>query len=876
MAKTPMMQQYAEIKEKYEDYILFYRLGDFYELFYKDAEIGSRELDLTLTGRDCGEEERAPMCGMPFHSSDSYIQRLVEKGYKVAVCEQTEDPALAKGLVKRDVVRIITPGTIIESGFLNESKNNYLCAVCIEEASCGVAFIDITAGIINATFFTGPDYLDKLLNETGIFSPSEALINADKSKFPRLSRFLTDKLNAVVSDNQNQRFELETARKTIEERFGGNPELGSSIDVSAAPDILIRSIGALLDYLYETQKSDILNVTEISLYDKSLYMEIDLNTRRNLEISETMRSKEKKGSLLWVIDKTRTSKGARTLKQWLEQPLLNCRAIQKRQRAVGELIEKVIEREKIKRGLSDICDIDRIVTKIVYRTANARDLKKLASSIKNIPGIKEQIRFSVSELISELNANTDGLTDIFNIIDRAITDEPPVSVKDGGFVKSGFNEEVDRLRAIISDNKSWLEKIENSERESTGIKSLKIRYNKVFGYYIEVSKSYINQVPEKYIRRQTLANGERYVTEELKEMESSILSANEKLAAAELDIFEDITKIIAANIHRFQKTSYALSCIDALYSLAEIAEKNNYICPEVDYSDILSIKDGRHPVVEIMQRDNYNYYVPNDVYMDNGRNRLYIITGPNMAGKSTYMRQTAVITLLAQIGSYVPASEARIGLVDKIFTRVGAADDLAAGQSTFMLEMSEVAYILKNATKKSLIVYDEIGRGTSTFDGMSMARAVLEYTAGKKLGAKTLFATHYHELTEIENEIEGVINYNIAAKKKDGDIVFLRKIIKGAADDSYGIEVAKLAGVPAEIIKRAREVLSGLELKEGGGERVLKKQKATEPKDELENISFEDISKTEIYNKLKSININTLSPLEAFNALYELIKLSEK
>jgi len=872
MPKTPMMQQYFEIKEKYKDYLLFYRLGDFYELFYDDAKTGSKELDLTLTGKECGEDERAPMCGMPYHSVDNYINRLVEKGYKVAICEQMEDPALAKGIVKRDVIRIVTPGTIIESGFLNEAKNNYLCSICIEDKTCSAAFIDITSGIVNATFFTGADYLDKLLNEIGIFSPSEVLINLDKSKFPRITKFLTEKLNAVVNDNESKRFDIEKAKKNIE-AFNNNPEFQPEIDASAMPDILIRAIGAILDYLYDTQKSEILNVAEMNIYDKSLFMEIDLNTRRNLELVETMINKDKKGSLLWVVDRTRTAKGARTLKQWIEQPLLNCRLIQKRQRAVGELIEKVIERGKIKQILSDIKDIDRIIAKVVYKTANARDLKTLAASVKNIPDIKEQIMSFNSELIAELNSNIDALSDIFNMIDSAIMDEPPATIKDGGFVKTGFNTDVDHYRSIVSDNKNWIDNIENSERERTGIKSLKVGYNKVFGYYIEISKSYVSQAPEHYIRRQTLSTGERYVTEELKEMESAILSANESLIAIENDIFDDIEKIIATNIHRFQKTSYSLSCLDALYSLAETAEKNNYVCPEVDYSTVLQVKDGRHPVVEITQRD--NYYVPNDVYLDNDKNRLYIITGPNMAGKSTYMRQVAIITLLAQVGSYVPASEARIGLVDKIFTRVGAADDLAAGQSTFMLEMSEVAYILKNATKKSLIVYDEIGRGTSTFDGMSMARAVLEYTASKKLGAKTLFATHYHELTEIENEIDGVVNYNIAAKKKDDDIIFLRKIIKGAADDSYGIEVAKLAGVPVEIVKRAKEILTGLE--EGRGSALPSRggHKITE-EDELDNFSFDDINKNEIYDKLKSININVMSPMEAFNVLYELIKLAEK
>jgi len=874
-----MMQQYFEIKEKYKDYLLFYRLGDFFELFYDDAQIGSRELDLTLTGKDCGEDERAPMCGMPFHSVDNYINRLVEKGYKVAICEQTEDPALAKGIVKRDVVRIVTPGTIIESGFLNETKNNYLCSICIDESSsspsCSVAFIDITTGIINATFFQGADCFDKLLNEVGIFSPSEILINLDKSKFPRITKFLTERLNAVITDNQTNRFDLQTAKNNIQEKYNNIGSV-SKIDVASSPDILIRSIGAVLDYLSETQKSEMLNITEMNLYDKSMYMEIDLNTRRNLELVETMRNKEKKGSLLWVLDKTRTSKGARTLKQWLEQPLLNCRVIQKRQKAVGELIEKVVERGKIRQGLSNIHDIDRIIAKVVYKTANARDLKKLSASLINIPAIKDQIMFFHGELISELNANLDDLADIQNLIDYAIIDEPPVSIKDGGFIKSGFSEDIDRLRTIVSDNKGWIEKIENSERESTGIKTLKVGYNRVFGYYIEVSKSYVSQVPEKYIRRQTLTNGERYVTEELKDMESAILSANEKLVVLESDIFDSIERSIAENIHRFQKTSYALSCIDALYSLAETAEKNNYICPEVDYSTILQIKDGRHPVVELMQSE--NYYVPNDVYLDDDKNRLYIITGPNMAGKSTYMRQVAIITLLAQMGSYVPAAEARIGLVDRIFTRVGAADDLAAGQSTFMVEMSEVAQILKTATKKSLIIYDEIGRGTSTFDGMSIAKAVLEYTASKKLGAKTLFATHYHELTEIEKEIDGVVNYNIAAKKKDGDIIFLRKIIKGAADDSYGIEVAKLAGVPSEIVKRAKEILTGLEENaDKTSAHTGRTGRKPEPEtDGLINFSFEDMTKSEIYDKLKSININVMSPMEAFNVLYELIKMTEK
>ncbi|MCL2099507.1 MAG: DNA mismatch repair protein MutS [Oscillospiraceae bacterium] len=867
MAKTPMMQQYFEIKEKYNDYLLFYRLGDFYEMFYDDAKICSRELDLTLTGRDCGEEERAPMCGMPYHSADNYICRLVEKGYKVAVCEQLEDPAAAKGVVKRDVVRIVTPGTIIESGFLNEEKNNYLCSIYIEETAGGAAFADITSGIVNAAFFSGADYIERLQGEIGIFSPSEVLINLNADKLPKLTAFLTEKLNALINSGEEKRFDITAAKAGIAEILKNNPDSITGLDIETAPEAVLRSVGAILGYLRETQKSEILNVTEVNIYDKNIYMELDLNTRRNLEICETMRSKEKKGSLLWAIDKTRTSKGARTLRQWLEQPLLNCKAIKRRQEAVGELIANIEKRDKLKRRLSEIHDLDRIAAKIIYNTASPRDLKKLGASLKNIPAIKELLKDFSGELIREIDSFTDDLNDICSLIDSALSDgELPASVKEGGFIKSGYNADIDNLHILVSDNKNWIAQIEETERGKTGIKNLKIGYNRVFGYYIEISKSNVPQVPENYIRRQTLTNGERYTTEELKNKEMAIISAKERLTALERDIFDEISGIIAQNINRFQKTSYALSCLDALYSLAETAEKNNYTCPEVDTSPILEIKDGRHPVVELMRND---YYVPNDVYLDDSKNRLYIIKGPNMAGKSTYMRQVAIISLLAQIGSYVPASSARIGLVDRIFTRVGAADDLAAGQSTFMVEMSEVAYILKNATKKSLIIYDEIGRGTSTFDGMSVARAVLEYTAGKKLGAKTLFATHYHELTELENEIEGLINYNIAAKKKGEDIVFLHKIVKGAADDSYGIEVAQLAGVPSEIIKRAKEVLSGLET---AGEKPH--AKIREPEADL-NFSFDDMIKDDIYNKLKNININILSPLEAFNALYGLIKMTE-
>ena len=872
MAVTPMMQQYLDIKANYKDYLLFYRLGDFYELFYEDAKTGANELDLVLTGKDCGEEERAPMCGMPHHSIENYINRLVEKGYKVAICEQLEDPSEAKGIVKRDVVRVVTPGTVIESDFLNESQNNYLCAVCIENNESGVAFIDITTGIINTTFFTGSEHLEKLYNELGVFSPSEVIMNLDKSKFPKITKLLTEKLNTLISDNQIEKFDFETAKNNIETKFAENLKIGS---IEHMPKILIRAAGAVLAYLYDTQKNDLLNVTEMNVYDKSLYMEIDVNTRRNLELTETMRTREKKGSLLYIIDKTKTSRGAKTLKQWLERPLLNCTVIQERQQAISELIEKNIEKSKISQSLSKVYDTDKIVAKIVYKIAHVRDLKKISASVEAIPAIKEQLALFGSGLIRKLDKNIDSLKDMREIIDEAIDDEIPANTKDGGYIRKGYSKDIDYLRSIVSDNKTLIENIESRERETTGIKTLKIGYNKVFGYYIEVTKSNIPQVSERYIRKQTLTNAERYVTQELKEMEETILEAHEKAIKLEEEIFEKIKQSISDNISRFQKTNRALADVDVLCSLAETAEKYSYVCPEVDYSAVLKVKEGRHPVVEQLTDD---YYVPNDVDLDTDKNRLYIITGPNMAGKSTYMRQTAIITLLAQIGSFVPASEARIGIVDKIFTRVGASDDLAAGQSTFMTEMSEVAYILHNATKKSLIIYDEIGRGTSTFDGMSIARATLEYTANKKLGAKTLFATHYHELTELENETDGVLNYNIAAKKRDDDIIFLRKIVRGAADDSYGIEVAKLAGVPAEVVRRAKEILSKLE--EGEQSRTAAKRRKKIERDILESqndtISFDDIKKQEIYDKIKTIDINVLSPLEAFNILYELKKMSEK
>ncbi len=859
---TPMMEQYFEIKNQYKDFLLFYRLGDFYEMFFDDAILASRELGLTLTGRDCGEAERAPMCGVPFHSAEGYIGELIEKGYKVAICEQTEDPALAKGLVRREVVRIITPGTVMEKGLLSEKTNNYLASVYMTDFNCGICFADISTGVVYATSHSGTTLFNKLLNELGTFRPSEVIANVPAASITSLESFVSERLGAMLTRPDAYKFDYDNAKELVKEQFSAKAD--ENVLENRA---LTSALGALLSYIAETQKTDISYINDLNVYSDGQHLEMDINTRRNLELIETMRSKEKKGTLLWVLDKTKTAPGARLLRNWVEHPLVSSSKIAKRQRAVSEFAADFMLREEIGDLLSGVLDLERLIARTVYGTANAKDLRAIRNSISILPELKSILEKCLSDELSGICRSIDTLDDIFEKIDAAICEEPPFSIREGGIIAEGYNEDVDRLRSIMKDGKGFIERIAESEKESTGIKTLKVSYNKVFGYYIEVSKSYINDVPERYIRKQTLSNCERYITQELKDMEATILGAADKVCSLEYELFTEIRDYVAKNSARVQKAATLISTVDAYLSLANVAVKNNYVCPEVDDSDVIDIKDGRHPVVEQFVSD--SYFVPNDALLDTGNNRLMLITGPNMAGKSTYMRQIAEIVVMAQIGSFVPAKEARIGVVDKLFTRVGASDDLASGQSTFMLEMNEVAYILANATKRSLIIYDEVGRGTSTFDGMSIARAIVEYTHSKKIGAKTLFATHYHELTSLEDELEGVVNYNIAAKKRGDNITFLRKIIRGSTDDSYGIEVAKLAGVPNEVIKRAREVLASVE----------KTAKAIKSTDKVEEapvddtlITMDDFVNDQVIEELRAVDLNTLSPYEAMSFLFSLKK----
>ncbi len=854
---TPMMQQYLEIKKRYQDSILFYRLGDFYEMFFEDAKTASRELELTLTGRACGDGERAPMCGVPFHSADIYIGRLVAKGYKVVVCEQMEDPSTTKGLVKRDIVRVVTPGTVIDNTQLDDSKNNYLCAICIGE-SAAICFFDVSTGEMSATSFESYKP-DMIVNELAKFLPKEVMINRPLSEFPDIEFFVNNRLGAYVGQEKEDLFGYNGCLAALTKQFGA-----LAYEAKERSRETVSAIGALLRYVTDTQKTDTANVSGLKFYQNGEYLELDVATRRNLELCETMRSKDKKGSLLSVLDRTGTSAGARMLRRWVEQPLVNANKIGRRQRAVSELVSNFMAREELSECLSHILDLDRLMTKLVYGTANAKDLRAIAATAALIPDIKELTSSFVSEELSDIHLHLDTLSDIRDLIERAIDDDPPFSLREGGFIRRGFNPEADELYEIVHNGKSYIAKIAEAEREATGIKNLKVAFNRVFGYYIEVTKSNLNEVPDRYIRKQTLVNAERFITEELKEKEGLILGASDKLNALEYELFTQVRERIASEIKRVQQTASLLAKLDCYVSLAEVAVRNGYICPEIEYGNAIIIKEGRHPVVEQYAKD--GYFVPNDTLLDTNHNRLALITGPNMAGKSTYMRQVALITLMAQIGSFVPAKEARIGIVDKIFTRVGASDDLSSGTSTFMLEMNEVAYILKNATSRSLIIYDEIGRGTSTFDGMSIARAVAEYTAGKKLGAKTMFATHYHELTVLEKEITGVVNYNIAAKKKGDDITFLRKIVRGATDDSYGIEVAKLAGVPNEVIRRAKEVLNQL---------VSDSARPVEYKGRDAAITFDDYKADEVREKLLNLDLDLLTPIEALNFLSELKKIAK-
>ena len=854
---TPMMKQYLDVKDEYDDYIVLYRLGDFYECFFEDAVTASRELELTLTARDCGNGRRAAMCGVPYHKVDLYLGRLAERGFKVAICEQTEDPKAAEGLVKREVVRVVTPGTITDSTILNESQNNYLVGICVAKESIGLAFVDVSTGEISATNLVGADRLARAKSEIGAYQPAEAIINKAGDDYSDLSLFMQDRFGTIITDNAKRLYEYERCRNNVNRAFGDD---ASKLNT---PELVV-AVGVVLSYIEETQKISNAHTKEIRVYSKEEYLELDFNTRRNLELVESMRNKEKKGSLLWVLDKTKTSMGARLLRSWILRPLIDPIAIGNRQNAVAQILKNQRAADELAELLSGVLDLERLVARAIYGSANAKDLRAICNSMLVLPEIKAIISSFEGNVFSNIIKNLDTLDDISELLDRAIDDNPPFQVREGGIIKDGYDADVDYYRSILSNGETIMRTIEEREREATGIKTLKVSKNSVFGYFIEVTKSFINEVPDRFIRKQTLTNCERYITEELKNMETEIFNAGDRLVTVEYNIFQSLRQLIADNGERIRKTASLISEIDVYRAFADVARKNSYICPDVDLSTDIIIKDGRHPIVEKFVRD--SYFVPNDTTLDLSSNKVMIITGPNMAGKSTYMRQVAIITLMAQIGSFVPARSAKIGIVDKIFTRVGASDDLASGQSTFMLEMNEVAAILKNATKRSLIIYDEVGRGTSTFDGMSIARAVVEYTYSKKIGAKTLFATHYHELIDMEDKFPGIVNYNIAAKKRGDSITFLRKIVRGGTDDSYGIEVAKLAGVPSEVVKRAREILADIE---SGTARVVVKKEVVEPTFDIFS-SVAASKDSEVADKLRAVDLNTLTPIEAMNMLFEL------
>ena len=858
---TPMMRQYLDVKNEYDGYILLYRLGDFYECFFEDAIVASRELELTLTARDCGDGKRAAMCGVPFHKADVYVGRLVEKGYRVAICEQVSDPKASQGLVKREVTRVVTPGTVTDAGMLNEGQNNFLASVCYGNSGVAVCFADVSTGEIACTFISGEDVDIRLCNEIGAYQPSEIIINLPGESCAALIGFIKDRCHALVIDDAKRLFAYERAREATKFAFG------VEADRLNTPE-LIMAVGAQLSYIKETQKCEITFARELNIYSRGQFLELDINTRRNLELVESMRNKEKRGSLLWVLDKTKTAMGARLLRSWLLKPLLNPVVIGKRQSATKDFFENRRMRDELGECLDTMLDLERLTAKTVYGTANAKDLKAIHQSIERLPQIKDLILRSKCDHLRTIAGEIDTLDDLEDILGRAIIDNPPFTVREGGMIREGFSDDVDYFRSIKYNGKEIMASIEQREREETGIKTLKVDYNKVFGYYIEVTKSFADMVPDRYVRKQTLTNCERYITQELKEMENTIFGADEKLVQIEFEIFNQLRQLVSDNNERLRAAAAIIAELDVYRSFGEVADKNNYVCPEVDMGFDLVIKDGRHPVVEKFVSD--SYFVPNDTQLDVGANKVMIITGPNMAGKSTYMRQVAIITIMAQIGSFVPAREARVGIVDKLFTRVGASDDLASGQSTFMLEMNEVATILKNATKRSLIIYDEVGRGTSTFDGMAIARAVVEYTYSKKIGAKTLFATHYHELTDMEDEFPGIVNYNIAAKKRGDSITFLRKIVRGGTDDSYGIEVAKLAGVHNEVVKRAKEILK--EIESGGITRVVKERTNDDTAPDIFS-SIMASRDSEVANRIRSVDLNTLTPIEAMNFLFEIKKM---
>ena len=866
MNMSPMMQEYCKTKEEYKDCILFYRLGDFYEMFFDDALLVSKELELTLTGKDCGLEERAPMCGIPFHAADTYINRLIERGHKVAICEQVEDPKKAKGLVKRAVIRVVTPGTTLDATSLDESKNNYLMSIVSIADRFGCAIADITTG---DCFLTEVPNSQKLVDEINKFSPAEIICNDSFFMSGVDTDDLKERLGICIFSLDAWYFDDDTCRKELREHFHVTNLEGLGI---SDYDSGIIAAGALFLYLKETQKTALSQMTTIRPYTAERYMLIDSSSRRNLELVETLREKQKRGSLLWVLDKTKTAMGARTLRSFVEQPLIDAEEINRRLEALEELNEKPMLRDEIREYLNPVYDLERLVSRISFKSANPRDMVAFASSLEMIPYIKQVLKDFQAPILKEIYEDMDSLEDITDLIKRAIVDEPPLAQKDGGIIREGFNEDVDKFRSARTDGKKWLTELETKERERTGIKSLKIKYNRVFGYALEVTNTFKELVPENYIRKQTLANAERYITEELKNLENMILGAEDKLYALEYELFSNVRDKVGQEVIRIQRTAKAIAGLDVFASLALVAERNHYVRPKVNEGGIIDIKGGRHPVVEQMI-DN-DMFIANDTYLDNTKKRISIITGPNMAGKSTYMRQTALIVLMAQIGSFVPADKAVVGIVDRIFTRVGASDDLASGQSTFMVEMTEVANILRNATAKSLLILDEIGRGTSTFDGLAIAWAVIEHISNTKLcGAKTLFATHYHELTELEGKLSGVTNYCIAVKEKGDDIVFLRKIVKGGADKSYGIQVAKLAGVPDSVINRAKELveeLSDADITAAVKDLASPKKKPKVEMDMAQMSLFDTVQDNDIIEELKGIDIGNLTPMEALNTLYNL------
>ena len=864
---SPMMQHYLATKEKYKDCILFYRLGDFYEMFFDDAINVSRELELTLTGKDCGQEERAPMCGIPYHAAESYVAKLVQNGHKVAICEQLEDPKLAKGIVKRDVIRVVTPGTVTETNLLEEKRNNFIMSIFKKGIFFGLAVCDISTGDFYSAEIKEENNFERLLDEISRYSPSEIIVNKMLSECSEEMQTIKERFDVYISNEDEEKFSTDTDR--IYREYALSDDKGNIVKDLEKRLFAVSAINGLITYIEDTQKTKLEHMNKITIYTITKYMALDINARRNLELTEKLRDKSKKGTLIWVLDKTSTSMGGRLLRRWISDPLIEVKEINERLDAVEELKNDIILRGEITESLKGVYDIERLAGKISYGNANARDLNALKASSSKLPAIKKLLENSNSKMLKKLYESLDTLDDLYELIDKAIVEEPPILITEGGVIKLGFNEEIDELKKAMTDGKTWLVELEAKEKEETGIKGLKVGFNKVFGYYIEVTKSNLSLVPDRYIRKQTLTGGERYITEELKELESKVLGAEEKVVALEYNEFVKIREYIKTQITRLQRSAMAISKLDVLCSFATVAEDFNYCKPTVDNSGIINIKDGRHPVIEKMLPS--GSFVSNDTYLDKSSNRLAIITGPNMAGKSTYMRQVALITLMAQIGSFVPAAEAQIGVVDKIFTRVGASDDLSMGQSTFMVEMMEVANILKEATQNSLVILDEIGRGTSTYDGLSIAWAVAEYIENKeKCGAKTLFATHYHELTQLEDTLEGVKNYSIAVKEKGEDIIFLRKIVPGGTDESYGVHVARLAGVPKMVTQRANEILKKIERKNVLVNKAKEKEDKKQVSGQLDMYNFK---LAEIAHELDKVNINELTPIDALNTL---VKIKEE